>query len=77
MNDLNKQIKAARAEAAQAERDYVRLQRRRDEIMARPALNEARRGRFIRRLDEDIAHAHKRLTLAEMNLEGLTNAEGQ
>lgn len=77
MTDLQQQIKTARAEAATAERAYSRLQRRREEIMARKVRDEARRGRFVRRLDDDIADAHKRLILAETNLEGLIGAAGE
>lgn len=77
MTDLQQQIKTARDEAARAERAYSRLQRRREEIMARKVRDEARRGRFIRRLDDDIADAHKRLILAEANLEGLIGAAGE
>ena len=71
MTDLEKQIKAARAEAEKAMREYQRLQRRREELMDRPVRDEARRGRFVRRLDDDIRDAHKKLVMAEANLEGL------
>lgn len=77
MTDLQQQIKTACAEAARAEQAYSRLQRRREEIMARKVRDEARRGRFVRRLDDDIADAHKRLLLAEANLEELIGAAGE
>ena len=77
MDGLNKQIKAARRDLERAERDYARLQHRREEIMARPARDEARRGRFIRRIDGEIAAAHGRVINAEACLEGLMSAEGE
>lgn len=78
MTNLEKQIKAARAEAEKAVREYERLQKRREQLLAVKVRNEARRGRFVRRLDNDIRDAHKRLVMAEANLEGLIGtAEGQ
>lgn len=53
-----------------ARRENERLQRRREEIANRAVRNEEMRGRFLLRLDGEIAEAHERMVSAEILLEG-------
>ena len=62
---------AAAKEQALAREDVERLEQRRTELVARPVLNEARKLRFIRRLDAELEEARKRLFRAEANVEAL------
>ena len=62
---------AAAKEQALAREDVERLEQRRAELVARPVLNEARKLRFIRRLDAELEEARKRLFRAEANVEAL------
>lgn len=68
---LSRAAKALIEEREIAKRDYERLQRRREEIVSRTVRNEERRARFVRRIDGDIGEAHRRMVMAEANLEGM------
>lgn len=71
---LKRQIEATRREAATAATEYHRLQMRWHDIAGRKVLNEERRQRFLKRVDDELAAAHHRLVMAEANLEGLMGA---
>lgn len=68
---LEESIAAAMRDKAEAEAQYRRRQECRQEISGRRYRDETMKARFLQRLDEDIAAARRRLTLAEANLEGL------
>ena len=65
-----KRLEAAK-ELSLAREDVERLEQRRAELVERPVLNEARKLRFIRRLDQDLEQARARLFKAEANAEAL------
>ena len=62
---------AAAKELSLAREDVERLVKRRAELVERPVLNEARKLRFIRRLDGELEQARARLFKAEANAEAL------
>ncbi|MBQ9720565.1 MAG: hypothetical protein IJV64_07715 [Oscillospiraceae bacterium] len=66
--------RAALAERDTAEREYLRMLRRREEIAGRDVLNEDRRSRFLLRLDREIAEGHERMVRAQLALEGYGDA---
>ena len=56
-------------ERAIAERDYMHLIDRRNDLATRAVRNEDRRARFLVRIDRDIADAHDKLVSLDMALE--------
>jgi len=60
----NKQKKAA-----QARREYERLEARRKELQNRKVLDESRRARFLVRLNIEIDAARRKMELLEMESE--------
>lgn len=65
------QMEALRNEIAYEERNIARLRERRAEIEGRKVIDEARKQRFLRRLDAEIDTSLRMKAMAEANLEGL------
>ena len=62
--------RAALNERDTAEREYRRMLMRREEIANRKVRDEERRGRFLLRLDREIAEGYDRMVRAQLALEG-------
>lgn len=52
-------------------REIARLEKRREEVLSKRVRDEARRRRFVARIDHEIEEARKLLAVAEGNLMGL------
>lgn len=65
------QIEALRREIAHESGEIERMRQRRADIAGRKVRSEARKARFLKRLDNEIRAAEQRRALAEANMEGL------
>lgn len=65
MTGSNKALKSLR----EAQAALKRMETRREEIATRPVADEARRLRFLRRMDRDIEAARNRVIVAEAEYE--------
>ena len=66
-----KEIRDLKKQRADAINRIARLKKRRAEVLAKRVRDEARRRRFIRRLDQEISRAEGMRAVAEANLTGL------
>lgn len=66
-----KEIRDLQRQRADAINRIARLKKRRAEVLAKRVRDEARRRRFVRRLDQEISRAEGIRTIAEANLTGL------
>lgn len=64
-------IKDLKRQRAHALREIDRLEKRKAEVLSKRVRDEARRRRFVKRLDHEIADARKLLAVAEGNLMGM------
>lgn len=72
MEETRKQeIKELQKQRAYELREIARLEKRREEVLSKRVRDEARRRRFVKRLDHEIKEARKLLAVAEGNLLGL------
>lgn len=62
-------LESARQKWQHAQAEVKRMTARREEIAARSVRDEARKLRFLRRIDRDIAQAREALIVAEADLE--------
>jgi hypothetical protein len=65
------QIEVLKAQQAEADARIKRMQAQRAEIAAKPVLDEGRKKRFLRKLDNRIAEARREKTVAGMRLQGV------
>lgn len=68
---LNEEIKALQKQRAYELREIARLEKRKAEVLGKRVRDEARRRRFVKRIDHEIEEARKLLAVAEDNLMGL------
>lgn len=66
-----KEIRDLQRQRADAINRIARLKKRRAEVLAKRVRDEARRRRFVRRLDQEISRAEGIRAIAEANLTGL------
>lgn len=66
-----KEIRDLKKQRAYELREIARLEKRREEVLSKPVRDEARRRRFVKRIDHEIEEARKLLAVAEGNLMGL------
>ena len=66
-----KEIRDLQRQRADAINKIARIKKRRAEVLAKRVRDEARRRRFVSRLDHEIEEARKLLAVAEGNLMGL------
>lgn len=69
--DGTQEIRDLQRQRADAINKIVRLKKRREEVLAKRVRDEARRRRFVRRLDQEISRAEGMRAIAEANLTGL------
>lgn len=68
---MNEEIKALLKQRAYELREIARLEKRKAEVLGKHVRDEARRRRFVSRLDHEIEEARKLLAVAEGNLMGM------
>lgn len=68
---MNEEIKALLKQRAYELREIARLEKRKAEVLGKHVRDEARRQRFVKRIDHEIEEARKLLAVAEGNLMGL------
>ena len=66
-----KEIRDLQRQRADAINKIARIKKRRAEVLAKRVRDEARRRRFVRRLDQEISRAEDIRAIAEANLTGL------
>ena len=66
-----KEIRDLKKQRAYELREIARLEKRREEVLSKRVRDEARRRRFVKRLDHEIEEARKLLAVAEGNLLGM------
>ena len=66
-----KEIRDLKKQRAYELREIARLEKRREEVLSKRVRDEARRRRFVVRIDHEIEEARKLLAVAEGNLMGL------
>jgi len=72
MEQTRKQeIKALQKQRAHELKEIARLEKRKAEVLSKRVRDEARRRRFVKRIDHEIEEARKLLAVAEGNLMGL------
>lgn len=69
--DGTQEIRDLQKQRAEAINRIARLKKRRAEVLAKRVRDEARRRRFVRRLDQEISRAEGIRAIAEANLTGL------
>lgn len=69
--DGTQEIRDLQKQRADAINRIARLKKRRAEVLAKRVRDEARRRRFVRRLDQEISRAEGIRAVAEANLTGL------
>lgn len=65
------EIRDLQRQRADAINRIARFKKRRAEVLAKRVRDEARRRRFVRRLDQEISRAEGMRAIAEANLTGL------
>lgn len=68
---LTEEIRDLQRQRADAINKIARIKKRRAEVLAKRVRDEARRRRFVRRLDQEISRAEGIRAIAEANLTGL------
>lgn len=69
--DGTQEIRDLQRQRADAINKIARIKKRRAEVLAKRVRDEARRRRFVRRLDQEISRAEEIRAIAEANLTGL------
>lgn len=69
--DGTQEIRDLQRQRADAINKIARLKKRRAEVLAKRVRDEARRRRFVRRLDQEISYAEGIRLIAEANLVGM------
>ena len=73
-----KEIRDLKKKRAYELREIARLEKRREEVLSKRVRDDARRRRFVARIDHEIEEARKLLAVAEGNLLGLgVDLEGE
>lgn len=68
---MNEEIKALKKQRAHELTEIARHKKRKAEVPGKHVRDEARRQRFVKRIDREIEAARKLLALAEGNLMGM------